>query len=407
MAYATYFLITVICGVSLVRDRERWMDYLTPLFIVILPMISKVTSLHCSDQQLPASGDDDLQQVTTLQYCLVDNCTIKRIDTGEELDVAYTTDSLIVTTPTDGRTSVVIAKQQNELPCLAPNGAFLYRLRDIVEIVEFSLTFVVSAYIIAIHVMFKELRNVLGKLLILYSIFVLGMCVTYIALLTMPLQGVVDSLAFCYVCTIGLLLSAISIEALGTSILSYIAVIMRRSYKRQSQISKKDSQRHFQNYAIYSLGTMLLALFLIISFDVATGNYKDTLQQNGRCILFDVNAYSTLQIGIIFSVFNKIVQVVRFITYLYYTYKIKKDIGGARGSSDVNPYLHKLAVSMGAFIGLASFLYLLLTVLDPGTAIFPFTQALFLMQQCVIVAIFLCSKKVCRLHGECLSKCSD
>ena len=49
------------------------------LFIVIIAA-SEVTSLHCSDQQLHASarGDDipNLQQVTTLQYCLVDNCTI-------------------------------------------------------------------------------------------------------------------------------------------------------------------------------------------------------------------------------------------------------------------------------------------------------------------------------------------
>jgi len=390
----------------LVRDQERWMVYFTVLF-VILTTVSEVTSLHCSDQQLPASGDDGLQQATILQYCLVDNCTIKRIDTGEELDVAYTTDSLIVTTPTDGRTSVVIAKQWNELSCLAPDGAFLYQLRDIVETVEFSLTFAVSAYIIAIHVMFKELRNVLGKLLILYSIFVLGMCVAYMGLLIMPLRGVVDSLAFCYVCTISVLLSAISIEAVGTSILSYIAVIMRRSYKRQSQMSKEDSQRHFRNYAIYSLGTMLLVLFLTISFDVATGNHKDTLQQNGQCVLFDVNAYSTLQIGVIVSAMNKIAQVVQFITYLYYTYKIRKDIGGAGGPSDVNPYLHKLAVAMGAFIGLSYFLYALTAIFDLGTVIIPFTQGLFLMQQCVIVAIFLCSKKFCRLHGECFSKCQS
>ena len=65
------------------------------LFIVILTTVSKVTSLHCSDQQLPAIGDDDLQQVTTLQYYLVDNCTIMVIDTGEKLDIIYTTDSLI------------------------------------------------------------------------------------------------------------------------------------------------------------------------------------------------------------------------------------------------------------------------------------------------------------------------
>ena len=96
------------------------MACLTLLFIVILTTVSKVTSLHCSDQQLPPSGDDDLQQVTTLQYCLVDHCTIMKINTGEKLDIVYTTDSLTVTTPTDGHTSEVITRLENELLCLEP-----------------------------------------------------------------------------------------------------------------------------------------------------------------------------------------------------------------------------------------------------------------------------------------------
>jgi len=97
----------------LVRERQKLMACLTVLCVVILAA-NQVTSFRCSNQQLPASGDDDLQQVTTLQYCLLDDCTIKRIDTGEKLDIAYTTDSLIVTTPTDGRTSEVIAREKND-----------------------------------------------------------------------------------------------------------------------------------------------------------------------------------------------------------------------------------------------------------------------------------------------------
>ena len=104
-----YLLVTDMCGVSF-GNRKKSMACLSLLFIVILTTVSKVISLHCSDQQLPASDDDD---------CLVDNCTIKRIDTGEELDIVYT---LIVTTPADGCTSVVIAKQEIELPCLEPNS---------------------------------------------------------------------------------------------------------------------------------------------------------------------------------------------------------------------------------------------------------------------------------------------
>ena len=40
------------------------------------------------------------------------------INTGGEMDIVYTTDSLIVTTSTDGLTSMVITKQKkSKLPC--------------------------------------------------------------------------------------------------------------------------------------------------------------------------------------------------------------------------------------------------------------------------------------------------
>ena len=41
------------------------------------------------------------------------------IDTGEELDIVYTTNSLIVTTPTGAQTSMMIAKQESEIPLVA------------------------------------------------------------------------------------------------------------------------------------------------------------------------------------------------------------------------------------------------------------------------------------------------
>ena len=44
-----------------------------------------------------------------------------KFDTREILDIAYTTDSLFVTTPIDGHTSEVIAKQEKELLCLEPH----------------------------------------------------------------------------------------------------------------------------------------------------------------------------------------------------------------------------------------------------------------------------------------------
>jgi len=45
-----------------------------------------------------------------------------KIDTGEKLDIVYTIDNLLIATPTDSHTSVMIIKLDDELPCAVPNG---------------------------------------------------------------------------------------------------------------------------------------------------------------------------------------------------------------------------------------------------------------------------------------------
>ena len=89
------------------------MDY-AALFLVLI-LITQTTSLHHhynSDVYPPASGMADLQQNSTLQYCLIDNCTIIGIDTGQQLDIVYTTQSLLVVTPTNGQSSMIISKDE-------------------------------------------------------------------------------------------------------------------------------------------------------------------------------------------------------------------------------------------------------------------------------------------------------
>ena len=71
------------------------------LLTLLVLTISKAA--EAVDHQCPvagsASGMADFQQVTTVDYCVVDDCTIMRTDSGEELDIVYTTDSLLVVTP--------------------------------------------------------------------------------------------------------------------------------------------------------------------------------------------------------------------------------------------------------------------------------------------------------------------
>ena len=155
------------------------------LLITILTMTSGATPLYCSDVQSSASGDHhgDPSQVISLHYCIIDNCTIMRIDTGQQLDIVYTTESLLVVTPVDGHTSMEIAKIDDKIPCLE------YHTNDSSQIAKFlsgiiltSLLFIVSGYILMVHLLFKELRTIFGKLLMFYSFSVMSTAASVIAL---------------------------------------------------------------------------------------------------------------------------------------------------------------------------------------------------------------------------------
>jgi len=380
--------------------RHGWLEMMicfTLFFIVILTTVSKVTSLQCS--QLPASGDDHLQQVTTLQYCLVDDCTIMKIDTGDKLDIVYTTDSLIVTTPTDGHTSEVIARLENELPCLEPRDELQdFQSVHVIFLVIFSLLLVISGYIIAVHIMLKELRNLFGKLLMFYNVAMICMCISFMAQLLPLLHLVLHSLVYCYVRVIGVILSTVGLEALGTCLLHYIATIIHHSYKLRSKMSKETSQCYYKRYMIYSLGTTLIVLFLTICFDMATGNYKISLKSNGQCESIDLYNSSTYTIPVLVITINKMIQLLQFITYLYYIYKLNKFVDDAGVSNEYLSILHKTATALGAIVGLSHFAYILQATLNLDfDTIAPALIGLVLIQQSIVAAILMFTKKVRQL----------
>ena len=150
------------------------MAYVSLLLIVILTVASGATPLYCSDVQSPASGsghNTDLSQVTTLQYCIIDNCTIKRIDTGQQLDIVYTTESLLIVTPKDGHTSMVIAKIDDEASCLEHHYTTDDSRYTVHDAIIASLIMTVSICILIVHFLFKNLSTgVFAKLLIFYNL---------------------------------------------------------------------------------------------------------------------------------------------------------------------------------------------------------------------------------------------
>jgi len=211
------------------------MGCFTLLFVAIIT-VSKATPFPCSDQHPPdsASGDDvpGTQQVTTLQYCFIDNCTIVRIDTREKLDIVYTADSFLIATPTDGHTSVIIAKYQHEIPCLVPHNIIASQtvILRVVALLCSTLLIVINGIVLVIHLMFKHLRTTFGKLLMIHS---LGIVCLSIATCVKVITETWTQLLVCHFATISLLIFNAIASTSASCMLHFLAYILYRSNKLQ------------------------------------------------------------------------------------------------------------------------------------------------------------------------------
>jgi len=98
------------------------MDFVAEFVLVIFATTrAKLFQYDCNNTIVNmlaavASGLNDLQE---LQYCVIDDCTIMRTDTGHQLDIACTTQRhLLVATPTDGRSSPRMNPQSFAFPLM-------------------------------------------------------------------------------------------------------------------------------------------------------------------------------------------------------------------------------------------------------------------------------------------------
>jgi len=370
------------------------------LFVAFLT-ISKVTSFSCSNQQPlgSASGDDfpGSQEVTTLQYCFINNCTIMTTDTGEKLDIVYTTDSLLIATPTDGHTSLIVAKLNDELPC-ALSTIVIDPVGVTVMVTSIILIIVTNGIALVTHLMFKELRSLFGKLLMIYNLLILCIAFSFIAVVVMLISQIGRQLIACHGLVVFITVLAAGSDMTATCMLHCLVYILYHSYIVQ-QISEDEFKNLFRWHLAFIFGAMFLVLFIMVSYDVGINRGAHILH-GGYCTSDDVFPVNVVNIS---THVSKSAQIVLFLVYLYYKYKINREARDAAVSDSQDNLLHKIAIVMGATIGMA---YLLFSVY----VIFGFFPALvahwmlFFIQQYVVLAMLLCTRKMKMMCKEYFSK---
>ena len=377
------------------------MDYNTLVFLAILTTATTQTALHhqCnSDVSSLASGMADLQQLTTLQYCLTDNCTIVRTDTGEQLDII---------------TSVIISQNEPEIFCPtgSPNTSEDSTINQLIGLVIVTFIALVSGYIAVIHMLFKQLRGTFGKLMMLHNIALVCQSFNILALNITHRNIVVHSTMPCYLFHFLFMQSAVMGEAFATSFLAYLAHIMCQSY-RSVQVTKQTNRKLYKYSIVYALVTVLLLSIFSLSYDFGTGTFKHTLLPNGHCSILVQTEYNTIQLFHFYIYINEIIQTLLLVAYFVYYYKYKKMftiIQNMATSDDIqqNRLFFKIAVTMGATLGLSQVIFASSWYFDNEIGL-RISGSFFLIQQCIIMSLYICSKKVSQLCKEklCITKAS-
>ena len=326
----------------------------------LLLVILTITTLQWSCALMPATSEDGSgvdatdSEVITLQYCIIDNSTILRLDTGDQLDFVYTKDSTLVVTMKDSQTTIEVPRLYDELICsikdspvdiVVPTVIYIYA--SVWNVLMLSMT----GYNIVIHLLYKKLRNLMGKLLILYSIVLAMLCISFFMMLTFIYVFPISINHVCHAIKLVFIATYIGYEAIRTCILAHSAYHMRQSYK-MIPFNPREDKVAWRRYLCYIIGTIAIAMLMTLTYHVGTtqGRY------NGYCSKRDPIFFTMITLMYIFTFINAPIQIGMFIMYLYYWYKLRN----SRDITDyqINKKIFQVAVAMGATISISNFFFL-------------------------------------------------
>lgn len=369
------------------------------LFLAILT----ITYMGWSDAVIPvtdetSSGRGILEEMNTLQYCIIDNSTILRLDTGEQLEIIYTQDSILVVAPNGSQTTMEVPRLYNELVCsmndlsddiVLPIPIYIYMA------IWTIILLLVTSYNIVKHILYKKLHNPMGKLLLMYSSFLAISSVSFFMILTLIYQLSINYHHICHAIKITFIATDIGYEATATCILLHSAYLLWQCHRMRPAAHNEDKilSRYYFGYII---GTMAISMFIILTYDLGTSRGRFT----GYCDQHDPIFPTMVTIMHTVSSINSLLQISLFIGYLYYWYKL-------RNSQDVtdpqiNQQIFHIAIAMGATISVANFVFVLDLVIAKinGTNLTSLAQTtgslMLLLQHCLIVGCLRWVKHVCK-----------
>ena len=276
-------------------DVKMKMIYTSSILLVA------IVFFDCSCALMPVTGEDSsrvdaAEEMTTLQYCIIDNTTILRFDTDEQFDIIYTKDSILVVTTNDSQATTAVPRLYNEPVCSmngfprdfeVPSFIFIYIT------VWTALYLTITGYNIIKHLLHKELRNAMEKLLMTYSFFLALSTVSFFMTFMLIYKFSVNHNTVCHSIKFMVIATHIGYEATAACILVHCAYNFQQSYKIVPVDAKEDEQL-LRRYFVYIIGTIAISMFMILTNDLGTSVNNGTF--NGHCSQLDPIYHSMVTI---------------------------------------------------------------------------------------------------------------
>ena len=321
--------------------------YTVLISTVLVGLISNVSSARIQLQDCPSlvdsagSGTDfSPANISDDNYCIVDQCNIRLLTTGELLEVTSLSDDYLLANNMSTQESVAVSRSIIEAPCFL--NFFYYGSYFIINVLAFLFRFllllliaVASGYILGIHAMFKVLCKLLGKLLMVYNTAVLVALFASLLLLMSNLLFAPGSQVVCQVLVHGYSLTFMLYESIATVVSAQVYYMMYRDYKNMPDISPNWSGQLFEHYMMFVFAPMLPMAILTIGFDFTARVGNETILPSGHCILPPINLYESLFLAYMYIALHKIGQLLVFIYTLHFFHKLYVSFGNKQQPTTV------------------------------------------------------------------------
>ena len=250
----------------------------------------------------------------------------------------------------------------------------------------------VTGYNIAIHLLFKELCNSFGMLLMLYSFFLAGQSICVFMITTLIYQFHISLHYICYIIKMVFIATDVGYDATAACVLAHCAYHLWQSYKmipHNPSIDKVLSR-------CYIFGSIAASICVILAYDIGINKQQFDVSCDQDDLAFD----ALVRISFTVVSINRLIQIALFIVYLYCWYKLRipQDVNGHK----INPKLFRITVAMGVTAMFAKlffiFNWLLVQVTDFELSALARTISSFMLltQHCIIVELFRWVKNVYR-----------